>query len=119
MEHLKIFVTFDAAEEGGIREAQLVTADGQREELLVTIFDNGETAEVELTAAGEVAATFLWDEDAEAVKGLEATADGVTIRFKNAGRTELLVNGNAIRHGEVGEIVPLDPDVALRAAGLR
>ena len=74
---IEIFMALDAAEEGGIREAQLVTADGQREELPVTIFDDAETVEVELTAAGEVVATYFWDESAEAVKGLEATADEI------------------------------------------
>lgn len=117
MKNLEIFVIFDGAEEGGIREAQLVTADGQREELLVTITDNGETVEVELIAAGEVVATYFWDESAEAVKGLEATADGAIVCFENTGRAEVAVNGCLLRSGERGEIAPVDPDVALRAAG--
>ena len=113
----KIFVAFDAAEEGGIREAQLVTADGRREELVAAIFDDGETVTVELTAADEVVAAFSWDGDAEAVQDLEASVDGAEIFFKNLGRTEIAVNGCLLRSGERGKITPVNPDMALRAAG--
>lgn len=116
MQKMEIFVTFDAAEEGGIREAQLVTADGQREELVVTTFDDGETVEVELSAADEVVATYLWDESHKAVKDLEATADGAIVFFENTGRAKITVNGCLLRSGERGEIAPVDLDVALRAA---
>ena len=118
MKKLEIFVTFDGAEEGGIREAQLVTADGQREELVVTTFDDGEIVEVELSAADEVVATYSWDESAKAVKDLEATADGAIVCFENAGRAAIAVDGCLLRSGKRGEIAPVDLDVALRAAGL-
>lgn len=116
MQKMEIFVTFDAAEEGGIREAQLVTADGQREELGVTTFDDAECVEVELSAADEVVATYFWDESAKAVKDLEATADGAIVSFENAGRAKIAVNGCLLRSGKRGEIAPVDLDVALRAA---
>lgn len=116
MQKMEIFVTFDAAEEGGIREAQLVTADGQREELAVITFDDGESVEIELSAADEVVATYLWDESHKAVKDLEATADGAIVSFENTGRAKITVNGCLLRSGERGEIAPVDLDVALRAA---